>query len=471
MQPVDPHSNLTAAYLTELPKKAGQNNYTMARDAPRSLFFWLWGSEGPKASKDDLVIWLQGGPGCSSLYGFFCELGTIRYDNITRQPRLANDSWMQVADVVFVDQPVGTGFAMGFGNATDENDVSREFYGFWTNFMKIFPELRRKRLWIAAESYGGIYGPYLADHFYKQKDTYNLQGLLLIDGFITNYNLAQGATTYDFVLARNDTLQLHANSTPAILNATRACGYENYSRKNLRYPLDHSLPPTPYDKCSTFETYSAASYASNPYFNFYDIRWKADFANTLYNPFGNPNSFVPKDDTFLSMDAVRDYLHAPHIEWTVCGGQPFLNGVDRSVPPVDTILAPVIEKNKRTIIAHGFYDGLLLQNGTAIALQNLTWSGARGFKHAPTKVMLDQNGNRAGTFTTGRNLSFVVAERAGHTIPGDDGLVGLALIRSLLGQRSLGGGGKHMHGGAEEGGHEAEKAVMGALKDDAEDYF
>lgn len=374
------------------------------------------------------------------------ENGPIRYDNITLGARHANDSWTTVADIVFVDQPVGTGYSMGQPTAYGETDVAEDFYHWWGNFLKIFPELKRKKLWIAAESYGGLYGPYISDHFYSQPDTYNLHGLLLIDGFITQYDLAQGATCLDFAKARNETLQFSDGQFADIQNASQASGYLDYSAKNLLYPLEQQLPSTPEDVGHTYEAYVSAGFNTTVFFDLYDIRWKEDYAHSIDSPLGNPNSFIPQDDTFLSNTSIRDYIHAPHISWVLCAaGNIFQNGTDTSPYPVYSVLPNVIEKSERTIIAHAIYDGLLLQNGTAVALQNLTWGGGRGFTEPPTQVVLDEQGGRVGTFTHDRKLSFVVAERGGHSIPGDDGLGGLALIRSLLGQRTLGGDHHHHH--------------------------
>lgn len=473
MIPIDPNSNLTAAYLKDLPKQAGESNSSIALTAPRSLFFWLWGSEGETASRDDLIIWLQGGPGCSSMFGFLQENGPVRWTNQSLPARPANDSWTQVADIIYVDQPVGTGFSMGQPTAKDETDIARDFYNWWGNVLKIFPELKRKKLWIAAESYGGLYGPYISDHFYSQQEKYNLQGLLLIDGFIAEYNLVQGATALDYSIARNETLQFPPNATALIKNATDVCGYTDYSAKNLLYPLDHHLPSAPEDKCDTFSTYVEAGFNATFFFNVYDIRWKHDYGASVDNPLGNPNALIPFDDTFLSNRSIQDYIHAPHIDWVVCSSAGlFINGTDGSEYPVYSVLPSVIEKANNTIIAHGRYDGLLLQNGTAIALQNMTWGGGQGFSSPPTQIVNDDSGERVGTFTSDRKLSFVIAEKAGHSIPGDDGPTGLALIRSLLGQRTLGGGGgggHHHHGAGNQTTSSAQSADdQDASKNDAQ---
>lgn len=84
--------------------------------------------------------------------------------------------------MIWVEQPLGTGFTRGKPTATNEDDVARQFYGFMTNLYKIFPELKGKKLWIAAESYGGLYAPYTSAFFYKQKDNFNLQGFYIVDG-------------------------------------------------------------------------------------------------------------------------------------------------------------------------------------------------------------------------------------------------------------------------------------------------
>ena len=97
------------------------------------------------------VIWLNGGPGCSSLLGFMTENGPIRFDQ--NPPAKNLFSWTTAANIVWIEQPVGTGFSTGTPTALDETDVAEQFSGFLANFFKTFPELVGKKLWIAGGEY------------------------------------------------------------------------------------------------------------------------------------------------------------------------------------------------------------------------------------------------------------------------------------------------------------------------------
>ena len=121
-----------------------------------SLYFWLWGAE-QQADTDNLIIWLNGGPGCSSLNGFLQENGPIVYINKGDTPTQNPYSWLNAGNVVWLEQPVGTGFTQGSSTVQNENDVGKQVSGFLANFFTTFPELKGKKLWIAGESYAGSY--------------------------------------------------------------------------------------------------------------------------------------------------------------------------------------------------------------------------------------------------------------------------------------------------------------------------
>jgi len=57
-----------------------------------------------------LIIWFQGGPGCSGLYGLFNENGPFRIDENNNVVD-SKYSWNSIANILYIDQPVGTGFS------------------------------------------------------------------------------------------------------------------------------------------------------------------------------------------------------------------------------------------------------------------------------------------------------------------------------------------------------------------------
>lgn len=101
---------------------------------------------------DDLIFWTNGGPGCSSLEGLLQENGPFSWIVGTAKPIVNQYSWTNLSSLLYVEQPVGTGFSQGKPNAKDENDVAAQLVGFFQQFLSIFSELENKKFYLTGES-------------------------------------------------------------------------------------------------------------------------------------------------------------------------------------------------------------------------------------------------------------------------------------------------------------------------------
>ncbi|KAF8142101.1 Alpha/Beta hydrolase protein, partial [Boletus edulis] len=152
-----------------------------------TLFFWAFeSSDGSFTDNSDKpwAIWLNGGPGGSSLFGLFIENGPL---HITSNYSVVENeyAWSTVADYVWIDQPVGTGFGTvdASGLVPDEDQVAIDFMGFLDNFVKVFPNLARRPLYLTGESYAGTYIPYITKAYFEMvKPPVNLARIAIGDG-------------------------------------------------------------------------------------------------------------------------------------------------------------------------------------------------------------------------------------------------------------------------------------------------
>ncbi|KIJ51875.1 hypothetical protein M422DRAFT_26559 [Sphaerobolus stellatus SS14] len=131
-----------------------------------TLFFWGFensvGSLTTRSSNKPWVIWLNGGPGTSSLVGLFMENGPIHFHD-DGSPYRNQYGWDYAVDIFYLDQPVGVGFstADADGYVNDEEQVGADFMGFVSNLVQVFPSLKTRPLYLIGESYAGIYIPYI----------------------------------------------------------------------------------------------------------------------------------------------------------------------------------------------------------------------------------------------------------------------------------------------------------------------
>jgi len=91
-------------------------------------------------------------PGCSSLEGLLQENGPFLWQFGTFKPVENPWGWNKLTNMIWVEQPVGTGFSKGTVTATNETEVAAQFNGFWKNFVNTFG-IYGYKVYIAGESY------------------------------------------------------------------------------------------------------------------------------------------------------------------------------------------------------------------------------------------------------------------------------------------------------------------------------
>uniref|UniRef100_A0A803PQV5 Carboxypeptidase n=1 Tax=Cannabis sativa TaxID=3483 RepID=A0A803PQV5_CANSA len=149
-----------------------------------SLFYYFVEAETDPTSKP-LVLWLNGGPGCSSLgVGAFSENGPFRPNG---KVLLRNEySWNKEANMLYLETPVGVGFSYSTDTssyvAVDDEATARENLVFLQRWFKKFPHYKNTDLFLTGESYAGHYIPQLAKlmvQVNRKKKVFNLKGIAL----------------------------------------------------------------------------------------------------------------------------------------------------------------------------------------------------------------------------------------------------------------------------------------------------
>ncbi|CAL5224857.1 g7615 [Coccomyxa viridis] len=159
---------------------------TVNESAGRTLFYSFAESKKDKESKP-LVLWLNGGPGCSSLAsGFLSELGPF-YPTADGKLQENKYTWTQAANIIFLESPAFVGWSYSntssdiiVGDARTANDALKFLQG----FMERFPAYQGRPFWIAGESYGGHYVPNLALAVVKFNEVADASDRINIKGFM-----------------------------------------------------------------------------------------------------------------------------------------------------------------------------------------------------------------------------------------------------------------------------------------------
>lgn len=270
------------------------------------LYFWFFPSTNPVAQqRKEILVWLSGGPGCSSLGDLLQQNGPFLWQPGTVEPVANRWSWHRLTNVVWIDQPIGTGFSQGTPTARNEQDVARQFLGFWRNFVDTFA-LQGYRIYMTGYSYAGMFAPHISSAMLDRNDTryFDLAGMMVYVGLYSKLDLVQEVPIpafmkrWEHVLDLNDTFEAYFN--------TRAveCDYTPYLDEYFVFPprgpqpsdLPRHAPATnlPLPGCALWSATVSAARPLNPCFSIFDVTEQCPLRfGAFFAPFQVPTSLIP----------------------------------------------------------------------------------------------------------------------------------------------------------------------------------
>ncbi|GMI70872.1 serine carboxypeptidase-like 20 [Hibiscus trionum] len=189
------------ALVTQLPGFSGtfpSKHYSgyvnIDQNHGKNMFYYFVESER-NPSEDPVVLWLNGGPGCSSFDGFVYEHGPFNFEAAKANESLPQlhlnlYSWSKVSNIIYLDSPVGVGFSYSKNQSdyiTGDLQTAIDTHAFLLKWFELYPEFVSNPFFIAGESYAGVYVPTLSFELVKGIDAHtkpvlNFKGYLVGNG-------------------------------------------------------------------------------------------------------------------------------------------------------------------------------------------------------------------------------------------------------------------------------------------------
>ncbi|KAK6138113.1 hypothetical protein DH2020_028153 [Rehmannia glutinosa] len=401
------------ASVQNLGHHAGYYRLQHTKDARMFYFFF----ESRNSRTDPVVIWLTGGPGCGSEIALFYENGPF---HITSNLSLAwNDfGWDKVSNVIYVDQPTGTGFSYSSDDDDirhTEEDVSNDLYDFLQAFFKEHPQYANNDFYITGESYAGHYIPAFAARVHqgnKRKEgvRINLKGLAIGNG-LTNPEIQYKAYT-DYALDMKLITQSDYNSMRILVSqcqqAVKLCGAKGGPSCVAAYMVCNNI----------FNKIVRISGGKN----YYDIRKKCE-GNLCYD-------FSNMED-FLNLKSVRNALGVGDIDFVSCSSIVYQAMATDLMRNLEVGIPALLEDGIKLLIYAGEYDLICNWIGNSRWVHAMEWSGQKKFVAAPM-IQFSVDGLEAGLQKGHGPLTFLKVHNAGHMVPMDQPKVSLEMLRRWM---------------------------------------
>ncbi|CAI0398047.1 unnamed protein product [Linum tenue] len=436
----------TAARLISRTNKDGSEAWGYENVRPKAHMFW-WLYKSPYRVEDPskpwpTILWLQGGPGASGVaIGNFQEVGPL---DTNLKPR--NSTWLGVADLLFVDSPVGTGYSFVEENeALVKTDVeaASDLTVLLQNLYNRDEKLQQSPLYIVAESYGGKFAVTLGLSALKAIDSGKLKaklgGIALGDSWIS---------PEDFVLSWGPLLgsvsRLDTNGVKLVnklaegikqqisegkfLEATDSWGrleevVSDYSNNVdfYNFMLDSDMDPVSMVTTTTTAATTTAGLLLG--------RTRRSYARYL-SSLGEDGVDI---ETLMNGVIKKKLGIIPEkLQWGEQSGSVFNSMAADFMNPRINEVDQLLAKGVNVTIYNGQLDVICATKGTEAWVQKLKWKGLSNFTATRRTALYCGKGGTKGLFKSYKNLHFYWILGAGHFIPVDQPCVALNMAREIM---------------------------------------
>ncbi|KAJ6784693.1 hypothetical protein PWT90_00436 [Aphanocladium album] len=416
----------------------GEKQWTGTIDVTdtRRLFFWAFESRGDPVN-DPIIIWMDGGPGGSSEFSLFNQMGACRLLNDSKTTEPNPWSWNNNATVIFLDQPAGVGFSSiseGGTLPSKDEDGAPDFQEFLNIFFRdVFPDRAHLPLHIAAASYGGHYGPVYIEHILESRRTGSPAAFW---GNITSMILLNGALDFGGPMMGEYELLCKDENTKGILTAKACEGIlaAQPQAERIWRQCEHSLDV---NDCFKIVTYNAANISS-----YYEA---LEEKRSPYNVHQKCPAYPKCPDTahgnfiqYVNQKEVKAALRFPE-SYVFSGINEDINNAYHdsgsawvpTSPQLGRILdayqtREVVDDGKRigdirVMALNGNLDYVINTHGNILQYERVIWSRMGEYRAAKWRNLEDEDVAGTGSWkgTGDGRLVFVALDGAGHTVPGD----------------------------------------------------
>lgn len=389
---------------------------TVNKEYNSNLFFWFFPARAG-ADNAPVLVWLQGGPGGSSLFGLFAEHGPFNVDeryHLVPRPY----PWTSTHNVIYIDNPAGTGFSFtddDAGYARNQTDVGRDLYAAVVQFMKLFPELQRNEFYVTGESYAGKYVPALTYTIHKMNPTakvkINLKGMAIGDGLCDPVTMTDyGDFLYQVGLIDEGDLKYFKEQSNIAVNYI-----EEQKWMDAFKVFDSLLNGDKTGYPSYFTNVTGLTY----YYNYVAQEEPKDM------------NYWP---AFINKPLVRRAIHVGNL--TFHSGSKVENYLEEDIMKS---VKPWIEElldNYKVLIYNGQLDVIIAYTLTENFLNSLKWKNAQEYKQAPRYIWrVDQE--VAGYVREVPGFVQVMIRNAGHMVPYDQPKWAFDMISRFTAEKSF----------------------------------
>ncbi len=359
-------------------------------------FYWFFESRTAKTSSDStqipIVIWLNGGPGASSLVGLFLENGPFRFQekNVVINPF----SWNEKVHLMYWDQPVGTGYTTGERYAKDEEEVGDFFYKALIGFFDKHKEYIGSPIYLAGEGYAGKYISFISSQIQK-KGLLNLKGIAIGDGWVKPKVQIERQITYGYEMGFLDTNQFHELEDRYVAFCEKLEELESLPSVSV----NQWKRVVEYGNSITVDILKCSGNTDT-----YDVRrWSEISLDTLTR--------------YLNMPSVKESLHVPYsIKWKCSddSGPVYENLISDNMIDVPNTLFTELLKKYKILFYSGNFDMSTAYTGTEIMLKHLNYE--KVWLNQQRKVWGYKNGLTKGYYKSYKNLTQVIIPGSGHMV-------------------------------------------------------